>query len=59
MADLQQLPASRHFRIEQLADGMYAALHNDGREAISNAGYDNFFKPNLHFLYKRQQGKRT
>jgi glyoxylase-like metal-dependent hydrolase (beta-lactamase superfamily II) len=54
MAD-RQLPTSKHFRLEQLADGVYAAVHSDGGEAISNAGivdlgdrtlvYDTFFTP--------------
>jgi cyclase len=29
---------SRHFRLEQLADGVYAAIHSDGGWAQSNAG---------------------
>lgn len=30
--------SSRHFRIEQLADGVFAAIHADGGWAICNAG---------------------
>jgi glyoxylase-like metal-dependent hydrolase (beta-lactamase superfamily II) len=29
---------SRHFRLEQLSDGVYAGIHSDGGWAISNAG---------------------
>jgi len=32
------LPDSKHFRLQQLADGVYAAIHIDGGAAISNAG---------------------
>jgi len=32
------LPQSRHFRLEQLASGVYAAIASDRGEAISNAG---------------------
>ncbi len=51
----RQLPDSKHFRLEQLADGVYAAIHIDGGAAISNAGivdlgdrtlvYDAFIAP--------------
>jgi cyclase len=34
----RQLPDSRHFRLQQLADGVYAAIHTDGGTAIGNAG---------------------
>jgi len=34
----EQLPPSRHFRLEQLADGVYAAIHVDGGWAMCNAG---------------------
>ena len=54
MADTE-LSTSRHFRLEQLADGVYAAIHSEGGEAIGNAGivdlgdrtlvYDTFFTP--------------
>jgi glyoxylase-like metal-dependent hydrolase (beta-lactamase superfamily II) len=33
-----QLPTSAHFRLEQLADGVYAALSVPGRGALCNAG---------------------
>jgi cyclase len=49
------LPKSRHFRLQQLADGVYAAIHRRGGAAISNAGiidlgdrtlvFDAFFTP--------------
>jgi cyclase len=51
----QQLPESKHFRLQQLADGVYAAIHVDGGAAIGNAGivdlgdrtlvYDTFIAP--------------
>jgi cyclase len=51
----QPYPESKHFRLEQLADGVYAAIHIDGGTAISNAGivdlggrtlvYDAFMTP--------------
>lgn len=34
----QALPASRHFHLEQLAQGIYAALSIDGTGSMSNAG---------------------
>jgi cyclase len=34
----RQRPESRHFRLQQLAGGVYAAIHIDGGAAISNAG---------------------
>ena len=34
----RQLPESKHFRLQQLADGVYAAIHIDGGAAIGNAG---------------------
>ena len=34
----QQLSNSRHFRLERLADGVYAAIHVDGGWATCNAG---------------------
>jgi cyclase len=34
----QQLPKSKHFRIEELVKGIYAAIHIDGGAAICNAG---------------------
>ncbi len=50
-----QLPRSRHFRLQQLADGVYAAIHVEGGAAIGNAGivdlgdrtlvYDTFLAP--------------
>jgi glyoxylase-like metal-dependent hydrolase (beta-lactamase superfamily II) len=50
-----QLPESKHFRIEQMADGVYAVIHIDGGAAIGNAGivdlgdrtlvYDSLFTP--------------
>jgi cyclase len=55
MKSNRQLPDSRHFRLEQLADGVYAAIHIDGGAAIGNAGivdlgdrtliYDAFIAP--------------
>lgn len=34
-----ELPESRHYKLEKLADGIYAAIHNnDGGYAICNAG---------------------
>ena len=38
MKSNRQLPNSKHFRLQQLADGVYAAIHIDGGAAISNAG---------------------
>jgi glyoxylase-like metal-dependent hydrolase (beta-lactamase superfamily II) len=50
-----QPPDSKHFRLQQLADGVYAAIHIDGGAAIGNAGiidlgdrtliYDTFSTP--------------
>jgi len=34
----QQLPDSKHFRLQQLAEGVYAAIHREGGAAIGNAG---------------------
>jgi len=34
----RQLPDSKHFRLQQLAEGVYAAIHIDGGAAIGNAG---------------------
>jgi cyclase len=33
-----QFPKSRHFTLETLADGIYAAIHKEGGWAIANAG---------------------
>jgi glyoxylase-like metal-dependent hydrolase (beta-lactamase superfamily II) len=51
----EQLPDSKHFRLERAADGVYAAIHIDGGAAIGNAGivdlgdrtpvYDTMFTP--------------
>ena len=38
MNDNKNLPNSKHFRLQQLAEGVYAAIHMDGGTAISNAG---------------------
>ena len=38
MKTSRQLPDSRHFRLEQLAEGVYAAIHIEGGGAIGNAG---------------------
>ena len=38
MKSNRQLPDSKHFRLQQLADGVYAAIHIDGGAAIGNAG---------------------
>jgi glyoxylase-like metal-dependent hydrolase (beta-lactamase superfamily II) len=55
MKSNRQLPDSKHFRLQQLADGVYAAIHIDGGMAIGNAGivdlgdrtliYDTFSTP--------------
>ena len=55
MKSNRQLPDSKHFRLQQLADGVYAAIHIDGGAAIGNAGivdlgdrtliYDTFIAP--------------
>ena len=55
MKAVRQLPVSKHFRLQQLADGVYAAIHIAGGTAIGNAGivdlgdrtlvYDAFFTP--------------
>ena len=55
MKSNRQLPQSKHFRLEQLAEGVYAAIHIDGGAAIGNAGivdlgdrtlvYDTFIAP--------------
>jgi len=34
----RQLPDSKHFRLEPLAEGVYAAIHQSGGAALSNAG---------------------
>jgi cyclase len=51
----RHLPDSKHFRLQQLADGVYAAIHVEGGGAFGNAGivdlgnrtliYDTFFTP--------------
>jgi glyoxylase-like metal-dependent hydrolase (beta-lactamase superfamily II) len=51
----QQLFSSKHFRLEQVVDGVYAVIHIDGGAAIGNAGiidlgdrtliYDSLFTP--------------
>jgi cyclase len=51
----RQLPSSKHFRLQQLAKGVYAAIHINGGAAIGNAGivdlgdrtliYDTFMAP--------------
>lgn len=53
-ADLR-IARSKHFRLQQLAAGVYAAIHIDGGAAIGNAGivdlgdrtliFDTFFTP--------------
>jgi glyoxylase-like metal-dependent hydrolase (beta-lactamase superfamily II) len=55
MKTTRQLPHSKHFRLQRLADGVYAAIHIAGGAAIGNAGivdlgdrtliYDSFFTP--------------
>ena len=55
MKTLEKLPVPKHFRLEQLAEGVYAAIHIDGGTAIGNAGivdlgdrtlvYDTLFTP--------------
>lgn len=55
MMSNRQLPDSKHFRLQQLAEGVYAAIHIDGGAAIGNAGiidlggrtviYDTFIAP--------------
>ena len=49
------IPDSKHFRLQQLAEGVYAVIHIDGGAAIGNAGivdlggrtliYDALFTP--------------
>ena len=49
------LARTKHFRLERLVEGIYAAIHVDGGAAIGNAGivdlgdrtlvYDTFFTP--------------
>jgi len=51
----KSLPISKHFQLEQLADGIYAAISIDGTGSMSNAGiidlgdhiviFDTFFTP--------------
>ena len=51
----RQLPDSKHFRLQQLVEGVYAAIHREGGGAIGNAGivdlgdrtlvYDTFIAP--------------
>ena len=51
----RQLPDSKHFRLQQLVEGVYAAIHREGGAAIGNAGivdlgdrtlvYDTFIAP--------------
>jgi len=38
MRTTSQLPDSKHFRLQQLAEGVYAAIHRNGGGAIGNAG---------------------
>jgi cyclase len=38
MKTRRQLPGSKHFRLQQLAEGVYAAIHMGGGAAIGNAG---------------------
>src|SRR5512136_3357477 len=38
MKTVEQLPVSKHFRLQQLAEGVYAVIHIDGGTAIGNAG---------------------
>jgi len=38
MKTQSQLPESKHFRLEQLAQGVWAAIHRQGGTAICNAG---------------------
>jgi cyclase len=55
MKTLRQVPESNDFRIEEMADGVYAVIHIDGGAAIGNAGivdlgdrtlvYDSLFTP--------------
>jgi cyclase len=55
MKSNQQLPFSKHFRLQKLADGVYAAIHINGGGAFGNAGivdlgdrtliFDTFFTP--------------
>jgi cyclase len=55
MKSNRQLPESKHFRLQQLANGVYAAIHIEGGGAFGNAGivdlgnrtliYDTFFTP--------------
>jgi glyoxylase-like metal-dependent hydrolase (beta-lactamase superfamily II) len=55
MKTKRELPDSKHFRLQQLADGIYAAIHIEGGAAIGNAGiidlgdrtviYDTFLAP--------------
>jgi cyclase len=55
MRSNRQLPNTKHFRLQQLADGVYAAIHIDGGAAVGNAGivdlgnrtliYDTFIAP--------------
>jgi len=40
---------SRHFRVEQLTEGVYAAIHVDGGWAIGNAGIVDLGKRTLVF----------
>jgi len=55
MQTRHQVPESKHFRLEQLAEGVYAVIHIAGGAAIGNAGivdlgdrtlvYDSLFTP--------------
>ena len=38
MKTARQLPVSKHFRLQELAEGVYAVIHIDGGTAIGNAG---------------------
>ena len=49
MTKKMSLPSSRHFRLEQLAKGVYAAFHIDGGWAICNAGIVDLGKQTLMF----------
>jgi glyoxylase-like metal-dependent hydrolase (beta-lactamase superfamily II) len=44
-----QLPASPHFTLERIADGVYAAIHKTGGSAICNAGIINLGSATIIF----------
>jgi len=55
----RSLPESRHFRLERVEEGVYAAIHMDGGAAIGNAGIVDLGDRTLIFdsMYTPQAGR--